>query len=304
MKIRTETPAPRADSVLDSQLSPEQAQAFADQLDRGLPLQEAADWLLDEHEIRLSRASISRWAARRRRARAQTTYAQLREMPPGQEVAAVIEANALLLNQMILAAGRNGDACTMMHASKVFSNLFGAVARTRRAETSRIAAETARRKFEFDAVKAALDHAEELRKIQHDCQGNERLRMAKAIYRMFGKVPLPPDPGEWEIYLAEVADQMEAEDLAAAAAAAAAQGGGQEAGAGESVDGAGEEGDAAAAAAVFPVEACPPWRPGLEAGGLGCPAASNGKPEDGTGAIPPGDRGGTYECPPGRADRR
>lgn len=216
MKIRTETPAPRADSALDSQLTPEQAQAFADQLDRGLPLHEAADWLLDEHGIQLSRASISRWASRRRRARSQTTYAQLKTAPAGADLASVVDANALLLNQMILAAGRNEDPYTMMHASKVFANLLGTVARTRRADTSRLAAETTRRKFEYNAALAALEHAEELHKISSENQEDKELRVAKAIYRMFGKVTLSAYPQEYELYLYRVAEQMEAEEAEAA----------------------------------------------------------------------------------------
>lgn len=109
----------------------------------------------------------------------------------------------------------------MMHASKVFANLLGTVARVRRADTSRLAADTIRRKFEFDAVRAALEHIDELQKISRENKDDRRLREAKAAYRVFGKVPLSRNPGEQELFLFQVAEQLEAEDAAARAAAKA-----------------------------------------------------------------------------------
>ncbi len=142
---------PRSDSTLDSHLTDEQAQNLARRLEHGTSLREAADWLQAEFGIRLSRVSISRWAARRRRARTELTFASLMEMVQQDQAGAkrfeerspdsFHKANELIVSRALFAAQVNQDPEAIRQAARLFTRVMGAVVRERRAETHQILAE-------------------------------------------------------------------------------------------------------------------------------------------------------------------
>ena len=162
-------PKTRADCVIDATLSPADADAFADRLERGLSLQEAVRLLAQEHGVTISESSVSRWAAKRRRARAEMTFACLREqIELDQEQAfdlcedeaplnQMYQANVLLATRALFAAQRSGDQRSVAEAARIFASVLGTVVKARKVE---IADQSELHKqviqAEIDALRAAL----------------------------------------------------------------------------------------------------------------------------------------------------
>lgn len=162
-------PKTRADCVLDATLSPADADAFADRLERGLSLQEAVRFLAQEHGVTTSESSVSRWAAKRRRARVEMTFACLREQieldqeqafdlsEDGAPLNQMYQANVLLANRALFAAQRSGDQRRVAEAARIFSSVLGTVVKARKVE---IADQSALHKqviqAEIDALREVL----------------------------------------------------------------------------------------------------------------------------------------------------
>lgn len=87
--------------------------------------------------------------------------------------------------QMALIGGKQEVA---ENAAKAFSALLTAHASNKKADAAIELAATAREKWQFDAAKAALDHAAELQEINRD-EADDKTKVARAIKRLFGDKP-------------------------------------------------------------------------------------------------------------------
>lgn len=81
-----------------------------------------------------------------------------------------------------------GNPIVAESAAKSFAALLTAHASNKKADAAVEMAGTAREKFQFDAAKAALAHAEELQEINRD-EVDETIRVQRAIKRLFGDKP-------------------------------------------------------------------------------------------------------------------
>lgn len=81
-----------------------------------------------------------------------------------------------------------GKAEVAENAAKAFSALLTAHASNKKADAAIEMAATAREKFQFDAAKAALAHAEELQEINRDAT-DDKTKVERAIKRLFGEKP-------------------------------------------------------------------------------------------------------------------
>lgn len=166
----------RSDSTIDSRLDPDQAEIFFERLENGLSLREGVAWLLAEHRITLSEMSLSRWAAKRRRAQADAAFASaletiradreraaaLLERAPSDRpldaAAELAQASLLLANHALFAAQRDGDPALIAQATRTVTGLQSSQAQKQRAQTSRVAAERTHRRQAFAAVKVVIEY--------------------------------------------------------------------------------------------------------------------------------------------------
>jgi hypothetical protein len=76
----------------------------------------------------------------------------------------------------------------MKSAALNLSMVIEAMAKDRKSKADVLSAETGRDKFQFDAAKAALAAAAELKEI-NESAGSEREKVERAIARLFGQRP-------------------------------------------------------------------------------------------------------------------
>ena len=186
-------------SEIDKRLSEEQREAFF-ALVESSTLKEGADWLEHRYELKLSPTAVGKWAEKQRRKADDFRFRQLlgdlrHDTQQASVIAAQVgnaaqlnEANVVMLSQALFSARRTGDPGELKAAAKLFSMVLEANAKSKAAEASVIAAETSRDKFQYDAAKAALAKAAELKGI-NDSVGSEREKVLRAIETVFGRRP-------------------------------------------------------------------------------------------------------------------
>ena len=82
----------------------------------------------------------------------------------------------------------SGDVKARDKAAKSLAMVLTAYASDKKADASVEVAGTATAKFQFDAAKSALAHAEELQEINRD-ETDDKTKVARAIKRLFGEKP-------------------------------------------------------------------------------------------------------------------
>lgn len=191
---------------LDTQLSPEGQAELITRMDNGMTYAQAIAWLREKHGVEITHGCIWQWISRHRREKAGRTFDRLLEtLKADKEQAAALrgealtirdlnQANILLLSQALFEARRNDDTPSMMTAARMLGTVMGAVNGAKRADISAFAAETGRRKVDFDAAAAALQHAGELQKLHRDKSLPHREKVARAVLRLFGPRPAWADP--------------------------------------------------------------------------------------------------------------
>ena len=190
---------PKSRSEIDKHLSEEERDGlFA--LVESTTLKEGAAWLRTRYDIDLSPTALGKWAEKRRRKSKDVAFQELLaglryDNEQASAVAAEIgsaaqlnDANVMLLGQALFSARRTGDPAEIKNAAKLFAMVLEANAKAKTAEASVIVAETGRNRFQFDAAKAALAHAEELQRI-NTSKGSEREKIERAILAVFGRHP-------------------------------------------------------------------------------------------------------------------
>jgi hypothetical protein len=102
----------------------------------------------------------------------------------GQLTEAAITGLGTALNLALV----SGNPLITESAAKSFAALLTAHASNKKADAAIELAATAREKWQFDAAKAALDHAAELQEINRD-EADDKTKVARAIKRLFGEKP-------------------------------------------------------------------------------------------------------------------
>ena len=189
----------RGDSDLNRLLTEPEQEAFFALVER-TTLVEGSVWLKRNDKVQRSPTCIGKWAEKQRRKADDFRFQQLlQDMRYDNEQATVMageigtaaqlnDANVLLLSQALFSARRTGDPGELKAAAKLFSMVMESVAKSKAAEAAVITASTSRDKFQFDAAKSALEHAETLQSIKAS-SGDDRDKVERAVLAVFGRRP-------------------------------------------------------------------------------------------------------------------
>ncbi len=107
---------------------------------------------------------------------------------PGKSVDHFAAANDAVLNASLLKALQTGATADIKLFAKLTAQVGETRAKQRAATAALLSAETASKRFYFDAAKAALEHAAELQAI-NESAGSKRNKIERAVVRLFGTKP-------------------------------------------------------------------------------------------------------------------
>jgi ribosomal protein L23 len=160
-------------------------------------LEELVERILTKWDIKLGKSALGEWLAKQRDAKEFDAWLDKVGNASGQ-ADAIVEAagkSGQLTEAAITGLGTalnlalvSGNPLITESAAKSFSALLTAHASNKKADAAIDMAQTAREKFQFDAAKAALAHAEELQEINRD-ETDDKTKVARAIKRLFGEKP-------------------------------------------------------------------------------------------------------------------
>ena len=178
---------------------------------QGHTLQETQELLLTDPRFRIevSRQTISTWAAKKRKeaddfrfrvwlgnlaensVRAREVVRQVTggDLPGGTDnIEHIEQGNSAVLNALLMQALQSGDPQTIALYAKLSAMVGETRAKQRSATAALLSAETASKRFYFDAAKLALEHAAELQAINQST-GSQREKIERAVTRLFGARP-------------------------------------------------------------------------------------------------------------------
>ena len=183
-------------SKLDA-LSADQQEELCGLSEDGVPLELLVSWVFDKGGITIGKSALGEWLSKRRDDEAyedllvEVHDAAVKADEIAEEVgrsAKLTESTITALSAALQKAIIRGNDAARDAISKSLAMVVTAHANNKKADAAVEAAGTATAKFQFDAAKSALAHAEELQEINRD-ETDEKTKVARAIKRLFGEKP-------------------------------------------------------------------------------------------------------------------